>query len=152
MMGELSQSEMESLLRRQFFGRIGCCADGLVYVVPVNYVYEADSIYGHTGEGMKVLMMRRCPNVCFQVDQVDDVGSWRSVIGWGAYEELHGKPASDAMDRLVARLMPIVATGPSARHYHLTAASIRGAYTAGRGEPILYRIHLERKTGRFERP
>lgn len=152
MMGELSESEMESLLRRQFVGRIGCYDDGLIYVVPVNYVYDANSIYGQTGEGMKVRIMRRCPNVCFQVDEIDHVGNWKSVIGWGAYEELHGQQASEAMNQLVARLMPIVATERSAQHYHMTAASIRGAYTAGRGEPIVYRIRLERKTGRFERP
>ena len=152
MIGELSPSEIEGLLRRQIFGRIGCYADGLVYVVPVNYVYDADSIYGQTGEGMKVRMMRHSPNVCFQVDQVEDIGNWRSAICWGLYEELQGKQAADAMDRLVARLMPVVAMGRSALRHHMTASSIRDAYTAGRGEPLVYRIRLDRKTGRFEQP
>ncbi len=152
MIAELSELEMEGLLRRQIVGRIGCYADGLVYVVPINYVYDAGNVYGQTGDGMKVHMMRRSPNVCFEVDQIDDIGSWQSVIGWGTYEELHGKDASDAADRLVARLMPLVATGRSALHYHMTASSIRGAYTAGRSESVVYRVRLERKTGRSERP
>jgi nitroimidazol reductase NimA-like FMN-containing flavoprotein (pyridoxamine 5'-phosphate oxidase superfamily) len=153
MIAELTESEMESLLRRQVVGRIGCHADGLVYVVPVNYVYDAGSIYGQTGQGMKVDMMRRNPSVCFEVDQVDDIGNWQSVIGWGTYEELSGKEASDVTNRLVARLMQMVATGRSAHHYHLTGSSIRDAYTAGRGvAAIVYRIRLDRKTGRSERP
>jgi nitroimidazol reductase NimA-like FMN-containing flavoprotein (pyridoxamine 5'-phosphate oxidase superfamily) len=152
MMGELSESGMQSLLRRQIVGRIGCQADGVIYVVPINYAYDNDNVYGQTAEGMKVRMMRRCPNVCFEVDQVDDVGTWQSVIAWGSYEELRDEQASDAMNRLVARLMPIVATGRAAQRYHLTAESIREAYTAGKGEPIVFRIHLERKTGRFEEP
>ena len=107
MIGELALSEMDALLGEEIVGRIGCCADDVVYIVPINYVYDGGSVYGHTGEGMKVRIMRAHPNVCFQVDQIEDIGSWRSVIAWGNYEEL----TANRLRRdgsLVARLMAVV--------------------------------------------
>ena len=69
MTGELSQEQMEALLRSQVTGRIGCHADGRTFVVPVTYAYGEDGyIYGSTGEGLKVALMRKNPRVCFEVD------------------------------------------------------------------------------------
>lgn len=147
--GELTPGEIEDLLRRQLVGRIGCCADGVVYVVPVNYVYYDHSVYGQTAEGMKTRMMRRQPSVCFEVDEIEGIGIWRSVIAWGTYEELSGDAATEAVDRLVAPFRRIVATEQTGGRYALTTRSIRAAYTAGR-EEVVYRIRLERTTGRFE--
>lgn len=48
MIGKLDQSEIETLLRSEVIGRIGCHAEGQIYIVPVAYVYDGKSIYGHT--------------------------------------------------------------------------------------------------------
>ena len=55
-------------------------------------------------------MMRENPEVCFEVEQVDNLASWRSVIAWGTYEELHGSEAKKAMGLLVERVMPLMAS------------------------------------------
>jgi len=60
------------VLTSQLIGRIGCHADNVTYVVPVSYVYDGDSIYSHTHEGMKINMMRENPDVCFEADKHED--------------------------------------------------------------------------------
>ncbi len=74
--------------------RLALCDDGLPYVVPVCYGYDGEALYFHSApRGRKLEIIRRNPDVCFQVD----VGAqlvreaapcrctmrYRSVIGYG---------------------------------------------------------------------
>ena len=147
MIGELKGEEIERFLAAETTGRIGCHADGKTYVVPVTYVYDSGSVYGHTARGLKVQMMRRNPDVCFEVDRVEDIGHWRSVIAHGRYEELQGADAIQAMDLLIQRLTPLAADEASHPSYVLRAAEPATADGLG---VILFRIRLTEKTGRFE--
>lgn len=141
MLGELTEQEVEDVLRTEIIGRIGCHAYGRTYIVPITYRYDGRFIYAHSAEGMKLHMMRENPHVCFEVDSMDDLANWRSVIAWGTFEELHGLHAERAMEMLVAHIEPRV-NGPPGASVHPTHAT---------HPVVLYRIELEEKTGRFER-
>jgi nitroimidazol reductase NimA-like FMN-containing flavoprotein (pyridoxamine 5'-phosphate oxidase superfamily) len=148
MLGELTREQIEHLLHREFVGRIGCHAEGRTYVVPVNYAYDGEFLYGHAADGMKLRMMRASPEVCFQVDHRTSLADWQSVIAWGTFEELHGREATQAMDLLLDRLLPLLATeGASA-----TPDAARETLAAG--TPVerlaVYRIRVRERTGRFE--
>ncbi len=45
MMRTLSEEEARALLSAVRIGRLGCVDNGEPYVVPINYVFEDDSIY-----------------------------------------------------------------------------------------------------------
>ena len=60
-------------------------------MVPIAYAYHEGTIAGHSGLGPKVEMMRENPNICFEVDRIESLGNWQSVIAWGTYEELTGR-------------------------------------------------------------
>jgi hypothetical protein len=130
-------------------GRIGCHAGGRTYVVPITYVYDGNYVYGHTGPGLKVEMMRANPEVCFEVDAIQDPAHWQSVIAQGHYEELIGEAAETAMRLLVNQLTPLMPSETSlppevretSTHFHAGMSN---------GHIIVYRIHLNEKTGRFE--
>lgn len=149
MLGELNSDQIERVLRAEVTGRIGCHAEGRTYVVPVTYVYQDGSVYGHTAEGLKVRMMRKNPRVCFEVDHVRDLANWQSVIAWGVFEELRDEAAVRAMDLLIDRLLPLVTseTGPSPPR----AAQPTPEAAADGRKLVTYRIVLTEKTGRFER-
>ena len=83
MLRELNDTQIEALLEDQVIGRIGCHSAETMYVVPVNYVYDGTNIYCHSAQGMKIDMMRKNPQVCFEVDKIKDVTNWESVIAWG---------------------------------------------------------------------
>ena len=69
-------------------GRIGCNDGERNYVVPVNYAYDGKFIIAHSIMGMKIAIMRKNPNVCFEVDEMKSYTKWKSVIVWGVYQEL----------------------------------------------------------------
>lgn len=141
MLGDLSGGEIERLLHENIIGRVGCHAFGRTYIVPITYLYDGTDVFGHSREGMKLHMMRENPHVCFEVDDMDDLANWRSVIAWGTFRELHGDEAQDAMARLVEYIEPKI-DGPPGASAHPTTLT----------EPaVIYRIRLEEKTGRFER-
>lgn len=143
MMGELSVSQIEEVLTRECIGRIGCHAQGRTYVVPVSYVYAGDAVYAHSPLGLKVEMMRENPEVCFEVEQVSTLLDWRSVIGWGRFEELSGEDALQAMRLLIDRVGHRMPASGSAPHGD-------SAREHPERMPVIYRIRLREKTGRYE--
>src|SRR4051794_24266857 len=88
MIAQLSLNEIETLLYKQMVGRLGCHDKDVIYIVPISYAYDGKDIYCHTYEGKKMEIMRSNPNVCFQVDDMMDMGNWKSVLAWGNFEEL----------------------------------------------------------------
>jgi nitroimidazol reductase NimA-like FMN-containing flavoprotein (pyridoxamine 5'-phosphate oxidase superfamily) len=144
MLGTLDRDQIDRVLQACAVGRIGVHSLGRTYVVPVSYVYDGDAIYGRSADGLKIRMMRANPEVCFEVDDIDDMANWRSVITWGTYEELKGDVAVAAMNLLSSRLAPLTSSE--------TAGQVeRGKGHAGNGVEVAYRIRLTERTGRFER-
>jgi hypothetical protein len=150
MLGELNPEEVEDLLRSELTGRIGCHADGRTYVVPITFAYRSDSIYCHSADGMKLKMMRKNPVVCFEVDRIEDIGNWKSVIATGLFEELSGREAIAAMDALISRFAALARAEATHPSYVFRGFDAEPARTDGR-EIVLFRIHLTEKSGRFER-
>jgi nitroimidazol reductase NimA-like FMN-containing flavoprotein (pyridoxamine 5'-phosphate oxidase superfamily) len=93
--------------------------------------------------------MRANPQVCFQVDQRENLANWRSVIAWGVYEELKGKEAMDALQILVAGLMPVVRRQQARLPHPLSSARETGALN--RPKTVVFRIRFTQRTGRFEK-
>ena len=131
-MNELTQPEIDELLRTQVVGRVGCHADGLTYVVPVIFAWDGEAVYVVTIEGLKTRMLRANPSVCFEVDEYEGPGVWRSAILQGDYEELAGDDAAHALELLRARF-----SGGAARRPRET----------GR-DPVVFRIRVREATGR----
>ena len=148
MLEELNTAQIESVLHSLVIGRLGCHADDTTYVVPVTYAYDGQYIYGHTKEGMKIDMMRKNPTVCFEVDVMENMSNWRSVIAWGKFEELKTpEQRKMGMQKLIDRVMPLL-TGETTVHHAMTDS--HGKYIEAM-QGVVYRIKLAEKTGRFEK-
>lgn len=147
MIGILNEQQIDQFLAEQNVGRIGCHADDTTYVVPVTFVYDEGSLYGHTSEGLKVNMMRKNPSVCFQTDKIENPGNWKSVIMHGQYEELEGEEAVKGIRLLMERLMPALAS-ESAMPTH--GFDLTHPFKEKEILGIVYRIKVTSKTGRYE--
>lgn len=149
MIGKMQPAAIETLLAAQSLGRIGCADETKVYVVPVNYVYHNGCIYCHSLAGMKIDMMRRHPEICFEVEAIQSFTEWQSVIAWGRFEELQTDPERKAaMDLLVEKMMRLKVS-ETAIIPELTGERIHPR-APGFIHPVLFRIRLTEKTGRFE--
>ena len=148
MFGNLDNTEIEKVLKNQIVARIGCHANNMTYVVPTSYAYDGIYIYGHTQEGMKIEMMRQNPKVCFEVDTMENMANWESVIAWGEFEEIIDLVEREkALKKLLERKLPIVTSKtvqltPNWPFYSGNLNDIQG---------IVFRIKLTKKTGRFEK-
>jgi uncharacterized protein len=140
--GELTSAEIDDVLRSVPIGRIGCYAFGRPYVVPITFAYDGLAVYGHSREGLKLRMMRSHPTVCFEVDRMESMTDWQSVIAIGEFSELEAAEAELAMQLLRRRLGPLV---PS-------ATSVPDGRRHPSGLPwSVFRILLGERTGRYER-
>lgn len=149
MLGELSKKQIEDLLKEQVTGRISCQADGIPYIVPINYFYDGTHIFCHSSMGKKIEIMRKNPRVCFQVDDIVSVFRWRSVVALGKFEEITDMAEKErAMQGLIHRIMPF-ANNPKDHPSHAIAENENDIAT--RVELILFKINLVQKTGRFEK-
>jgi nitroimidazol reductase NimA-like FMN-containing flavoprotein (pyridoxamine 5'-phosphate oxidase superfamily) len=147
MFGELNQEQIDQLLRNEAFGRLGCHVEGKTYIVPISYVYDGESIYGYTIDGMKLQFMQRNPEVCFQIDHIQNLSNWRSVIVWGTFETLDGDAAAQAAQLLMQRGLALIASGQS---FHRVGAMEKHHTDALHQHITIYRIQIVEKTGRFE--
>ncbi|HUJ57024.1 MAG TPA: pyridoxamine 5'-phosphate oxidase family protein [Kofleriaceae bacterium] len=148
MIEQLAPAQIEQLLHEQVIGRIGCHARGRTYVVPITYAYVDGAIVGHTGNGLKVRMMRENPSVCFEVEDLRHLPRWSSVIVHGHYEELHGTIADAALEQLVARLG---SSPPAASSMPWEGAGVHEPTSHAQRPDVVFRIVIDEKTGRWER-
>lgn len=147
MLGELNREQIEALLKSETIVRIGCYADGNVYVVPVTYAYDGVYLYAHSKDGMKIDMMRKNPEVCIEIDAMQNMANWQSVIAKGKFEELTDKESQmKGMKFLIDKLKPLMASETAQPSHGLAhEQDIKGF------QAVVFRIKLSDKTGRFEK-
>ena len=138
MICEIGEPESRELLREQRLGRLGCCDNSEPYVVPVNYHFDGESIYIHSLPGRKINVMRANPQVCLQVDKIEDAYNWRSVIAFGWFEEVSD---STERDRILIELFKNLP--------HLTP--VESKVKERMSEIIVFRIRIDHTSGVAER-
>lgn len=147
MFGILDKGEIEKVINENFIGRLGCYSDGKMYILPISYAYNGEYIYVHSLEGLKISIMRKNPDVCFQIDTMNDMADWKSVLLWGTFEEItNEKDKNAAVQSLMKRELPLVSSetvklSPEWPFHTGDYSTISGMF---------FRIKVTEKTGRFE--
>lgn len=134
----LSRAESDALLERNHVGRIAFSFHDRVDLEPVHYVYADGWLHGRTSPGTKLSTLRHHPWVAFEVDEIEGLFDWRSVIVHGVVD----LPDADGSPR-------------DRESYAATLGLIRElvphALEAGDPTPdreVLFRIHVDEVTGR----
>ncbi|HVZ55496.1 MAG TPA: pyridoxamine 5'-phosphate oxidase family protein [Chitinophagaceae bacterium] len=148
MLGELNDTQINNLLLSQVIGRLACCQARQPYITPVTYAYDGKYLIGQTNEGMKLNILRKNPQVCFEVDQMLDMANWQSVVITGTFEELEGAEAEQAREYLMDRVMPLLTSATIHPHEHAVQSRVSDAT---RIKPVMYRIAIKTKSGRYEK-
>ena len=132
----LDEAETRELIASGKVGRLGCVVKGEPYVVPINYLFEAGAVYGHSLPGRKIRALRVHPRACLQVDQSSGDFQWRSAIAFGRFEEIESEvERSQALRKLIERF-PLLTP--------VESVAIKGAAAP---EVIVFRIRVDRITG-----
>ena len=132
----LTDNEAREMLTQGSLGRLGCVDQGEPYVVPINYVFDGSFIYSHSLPGRKIDALRAHPRTCLQVDLIESDLEWRSVIAFGAFEEMQ------TMSDRRAILSKLLSRFPK-----LTPVESVLAQDAAAPDTIAFRIRVDRITG-----
>jgi nitroimidazol reductase NimA-like FMN-containing flavoprotein (pyridoxamine 5'-phosphate oxidase superfamily) len=111
----LDHGEIEAILARNHVGRIGYERSGRVEVQPIHYVYSDGWIYGRTSVGSKYEDLTKTAYrwwpVVFEVDEVEDLFNWRSVLVRGGFyliDPVHAPNQQADWNRAVELLRTLV--------------------------------------------
>lgn len=133
---KLSIPACHAILARNHVGRLAYSFRDRVDIVPVHYVFDDGWLYGRTSPGAKVKTLRHSRWVAFEVDEIDDMYEWRSVVVRGALyqltEDLVSPDVREHAIEVLRRIMP-------------------DAFTPRDPVPsrtLLFRIHVDACTGR----
>ena len=109
--------------------------------MPVNYLLKDGFILIHSLLGLKVEALRANRKACIQVDDIESFFKWRSVIGFGEFEEITD-PAEreEFLSEIMARFPKLTPVETVINHEESPPA-----------EMVLFRIRIKRITGITER-
>lgn len=110
---DLSREETEALLLRNKVGRLAFTFHDRVDIQPIHYVYERGWIYGRTSIGEKIATLEHNRWVAFEVDEVEDIFDWRSVVVHGSFWKLppRGSPHAEELWTRAANLVSQIVPG-----------------------------------------
>ena len=144
--GQLRRDEIDAILERNHIGRIAFTANDRVDIEPIHYVHKYGWLYGRTSKGRKLDAMMSHPNVAFQVDEVEGVFDWRSVVVRGTVECLNPVPMPEmGADDMARHEDPAFAQGVA-----LLKSLIPDSLQAGDPTPhryIAFRVHIDEVSG-----
>ena len=153
---ELERQEIEELVSRNRVGRLGLSVNDEPYVVPVSYAYHEGMICIHSGRGKKTEYLERNPRVCFEIDEVYEDGSWKSVIIYGRarFVEDFQREIRILFERFVEPHMgekEAAIARERMESFLSTVSGIRAPPSEGDGTQLyVYEIEIEEMTGRQE--
>jgi nitroimidazol reductase NimA-like FMN-containing flavoprotein (pyridoxamine 5'-phosphate oxidase superfamily) len=139
---ELSPTECGEILQRTSLGHLACAKDGQPYVVPIHFSFDLERgcVYGFSTVGQKVEWMRENPRVCLEIEDISDRAHWQTVVVFGRYEEIQDSPEEAEARERAQRLFQ------GRPEWWLPAAAKVGSHE--RHAVVVYRIHIDRVTGR----
>ena len=82
---DLDPAECTALLARHNVGRMAFARKDRVDIEPIHYVFDDQWVYGRTQPGTKLEVLTHNRWVAFEVDEVDALFDWRSVVVKGGF-------------------------------------------------------------------
>lgn len=108
----LARPEIDQILERNHIGRVAYARQNRVDIEPIHYVYADGWINARTSEGAKLQATgHQWWPVAFEVDEVEGLFCWRSVVVHGGFHVLHPERTPwehDAWQQAVALLRGLI--------------------------------------------
>ena len=82
---DLDPAECTAILARHNVGRLAFSRKDRVDIEPIHYVLDNGWLYGRTQPGTKIEVITRNRWIAFEVDEVDGLFDWRSVVVKGGF-------------------------------------------------------------------
>ena len=148
MIKDLTSETCIELLRNNCIGRLAYIAHDVPFVIPITFYYYQtnNSIISYSLEGHKINAMRKKHAVSLQVDEIETINQWKSVLVHGEFEELSGINAKKLLNEFSRGVKEIINTKEEKKvqfiHEFSRKIGARGT------SPIVYQIKILEITGK----
>ncbi|HDZ14719.1 hypothetical protein LCGC14_0685010 [marine sediment metagenome] len=145
---DMEISECLQLLGENYIGRLAYISWGTPYINPITYYHDAEEkcILSYSSPGFKIEAMGKHGSVAFQVDDIQSIQKWRSVLVQGRFEQLEGSTAKLQLHRFTEGVKRTIANRDAEAPKFIKDFSSR---LQEREIPIVYRIHITDIVGKF---
>jgi nitroimidazol reductase NimA-like FMN-containing flavoprotein (pyridoxamine 5'-phosphate oxidase superfamily) len=113
---ELMVEECHALLVGGHVGRVAYSLHDRVDIEPISYACDGEWIFGRTSSGSKLTTLLHNPWCAFEIDEVEDVLHWSSVVVKGVFHLLDPEVGSPDTYRRAERLLRALVPGTFSAH------------------------------------
>lgn len=106
----VSRDEIDLFIKESAVLRLGLISRGEPYIVPLNFVYENETVFFHCAkEGRKIEAIRENPSVCMEFDTMHGIADesadtfYTSAIAWGSAIEVKNPQIAKQALELICR-------------------------------------------------
>ena len=91
----LEDKEIRYLLENNFIGHLGYIYNNKPFVVPITFYYDEESkaIICYSADGHKMNAMRIHPSISIQINTINTITTWKSILVHGNFEQKYGSEA-----------------------------------------------------------
>jgi len=138
----MSPASCLALLERHTVGRMAYAYRNRVDITPIHYVHSEGWLFVRTSDGSKMTTLRHVPWVAFEVDEVEGVFDWKSVVVHGAVYRMarDGAPAEAKLwskgMALLKRIVPETGTPDDPVPYRTVVFGIHVDTISGRSSSL----------------
>lgn len=151
MIKDLELDECLKILGHNYLGHLGYISGKSPFVTPITYFHddEEKSILSYSTNGHKIDAMRKYGHVSLQVENVQSIQDWSSVLVHGTFEELLGSAAKKYLHKFVQGVQDTIERTKGEKPKFIGDFSSR---LQEREMPIVYRININDITGKIRTP
>ena len=148
MIGILTTDQINNVVSSQSVCRIACTDGKDPYICPVVYTFDGKHIIFQSKPGKKINYLRKNSSVCAEIDIINNLNNWKSVLVYGTFEELKNKEADEARKFLFNKAHTLMTI--SAVHPFEHSNTLPSLDDPNRIKKIMCRINIKEMTGRYE--
>lgn len=149
MLKNLEIDDCLKVLGNNYIGRLGYIFGQTPYIIPITYFHDvaAKCIISYSANGHKLHAMRQYNKVTLQVDEIESLQDWKSVLVQGRFEELTGSDAKLYLHRFANGVREIM------ERKNLTVPKFIKNFSnaqENRGVPIVYQLVINDIVGKVK--
>ena len=147
MITKINKEACLKILADNYIGHLAYVYKNSPFVVPITYYFNSKnkSLIGYTGEGHKTTALRENNSVALEVEDIESIDNWSTVLVHGTYEELEGSDAKFLLHKFAIGVKEIIAKKEHKEYEFIPQFSDK---THPEAQPIVYRINIEEITGK----
>ncbi|MEL0456001.1 pyridoxamine 5'-phosphate oxidase family protein [Flavobacteriaceae bacterium SZ-1-7] len=150
MITKINKEACLKILADNYIGHLAYVYKNSPFVVPITYYFNSKnkSLIGYTGEGHKTTALKENNAVALEVEDIESIDNWSTVLVQGTYEELEGPDAKFQLHKFTNGVKEIIAKKEHKEYQFIPQFSDK---THPEAPPIVYRINIEEITGKTRR-